>query len=375
MQCSWKEVFLMKKHTAAGVIAGSLIAIALSALQPMIYPFSVMLCITPIALAVLYAWGGVIPAAILSVGTVGSLAGFAVVGAETMGEMAVSPVLAGMGALFALVLPGIVSVWLMEKRLPFFKRMLISVGVQTAALLGCVAYVYLVMKADLADMMTGMFRSVIDQQPIEVQKMLLQSFHDVGMLTKESVEGLTTGFVTPSDVRKAFDQVFELSNYQLKQTLPATLIGSGVLTGIMTTYFPSLISVKRGVEPVIPHVPLYGWFMPSHLVGGVTICLVSGIALQLMGNQSAMAVMVVFSLLASYLCIIQGMAAITRRFREVGAGKGARIGLIGASLVFAPTFLQYAGIASALFGRKGVVSTWMRKKMEEIEKDREDDDE
>ena len=88
-----------------------------------------------------------------------------------------------------------------------------------------------------------------------------------------------------------------------------------------------------------------------------------------------MAVMVVFSLLASYLCIIQGMAAITRRFREVGAGKGARIGLIGASLVFAPTFLQYAGIASALFGRKGVVSTWMRKKMEEIEKDREDDDE
>lgn len=359
----------MKGHSVQSILLATLAAVVLAAIQPFVFMFSMMLCVAPVVLAVLYAWGGVLPAAVFSVGTVGSLAALGASGG------AVSPALAGLGALCALVAPGAAAVYLLEKRLPFFRRMLIAIGVQTAALLACAAVIYLGMKLDLVDMITGYLREMLMQQPEEVKLMFLEGCYRAGMLTEESIRELTTGIRLPSDIRDAIDQVMELSNYQLKQSLPGMLMGSGVLSGILMTYFPSLISVRRGAEPVVPHVPLYGWFMPTHLIGGVAVCLVSGVVLRLMGNQSAMAVMLVFSLLASYLCIIQGMAAITRRFREVGAGKGARIGLIGAALVFAPQFLEFAGIASALFGRKGAVSLWMRKRMEEMEKNREDDDE
>ena len=52
-----------------------------------------------------------------------------------------------------------------------------------------------------------------------------------------------------------------------------------------------------------------------------------------------------------------------------------RIGLTTAAVLFAGSFMEMAGMASALFGRKGAVSTWMKNKMKEIEENRKDDDE
>ena len=358
----------MKGYPLKSIVLASLIALLVAWLQPSLFMTSMMFCIAPVAIAALYAWGGWIPAGIVSIGTVGSLAYTASVGGS------VSHALAGLGAAVVLVLPGIVSICLMEKRLPFFRRMLISIGVQIAALLGCVSVIYLGMGIDLADGIAAFLRTGMEILPHEMQMSMLQMYANYGMLTEESIIELTSGIVLPSDIVKVFDQVFELVGYQLRQTLPAMLLGSGLLTGVVMTALSSRIAVRRGVQPVVPHVPVYGWFMPAHLVGGVTICLASGLVMQLMKIDEALAVTAVFSLTVSYLSMIQGVAAISRRFREAGASKFMRRMILITGVLFASWFVETYGMLSALFGRKGAISTWWIRKMKEMEENRKDDD-
>lgn len=362
------EVIDLPKPSVKGLLLATLVALLVVSIQPAFFMTSMLLCIAPIAIALLYAWAGWIPAGIASLGTVASLAWFAGVSG------AVTPVLAVLGAALVLVMPGIVSIILMERHMPFFRRMAIAVGAQLAALLSCVAFVYLGMGVDLVDALTGMMRSSIEYMPQEAIEYFLNMYYYSGMLTEESVKELTSGILLRSDVMNIFDQVFELTNYQLKQVMPAMLINSGLVSGVLMTALPGLIARKRGFAAETAYTPVHDWFLPSRAVGGLTVCMVTGFVLNLMKIEGAGGVLIVFSQIVSTLCIIQGIAAITRRFRLVGAGKAARIGLVIAALLFASQFLEMVGMLSALFGRKGAVSGWMRSRMKEMEENRKDDE-
>lgn len=362
------EVIFLPKPSVKSVLLASLIALLVVMIQPSFFMASMLVCIAPIAISLLYAWAGWIPAGIASAGTAASLTWFASISGV------VNPALAFVGAVLVLVMPGIVSIVMMEKRIGFFKRMIAAAAAQTAALLGCVAFVYLGMGIDLVDALTEMMRSTVEYMPQEMIEQFLNMYYYSGMLTQESVEELTGGVLLWADVMKVFDQVFELTNYQLKQIMPAMLINSGLVSGILMTAVPSLITRKRGFEPPVPHVPVHEWFLPARAVGGLTVCMVTGFVLNLMKVDGAAGVVIVFSQVVSTLCIVQGIAALTRRFRDAGSGKGVRIGLTVAALLFASQFLEMVGMASALFGRRGAVSTWMRNKMKEMEENRKDDD-
>ncbi len=359
----------MKKHSVKSIVLATLTALLLSAIQPSLFMTTMFICIAPIMISVLHAWGGVIPSAVLAAGTVGSLAWFAAQSG------AVSPMLAALGALIVLVVPGLASVYMAEKKLPFFRRLLSAVGIQTAALLGCAAYISAGLNIDLVEAIISFFRTTVELSPVSMRMEMLQYFSVYGMLTEESIEALTTGIVTNSDMTRVFDQVFDQMTYVFRQMMLGMLMFSGMMSGILMTSLSSRIPYSRGDEDAAPHVPLHEWHLPSHLVGGMAVCYLAGFVLQLMKVDEALAVTAVVNLLSGTLLIIQGMAAILRRFREVGAGKVARVCLIGGSLLFANTFLQIAGILSALFGRKGAISGWMRRRAEEMENDDRKDDE
>ena len=358
----------MNKHSVKSIVLATLAAVLLSALQPYLFMFSFIVCFAPIMIAVLYAWGGIIPAAVLSAGTVISLTNFAAV------SQMVSPGMMALAALIVLVVPGLVSVCMMKKRLPFFRRMQAAVGIQIAALLGCAAFISLGLKIDLVDAMIGFFRQTVELTPPDMRMYLLENFAMTGMLNQESIEALTTGIVTVSDMNRAFEQAFDQMGYFFRQIMMALMLFSGTLTGILMTSLSSRIPARRGDEDAPPHVPLHDWFLPSHAVSGIAVCYVSGFVLQWMNLDQAMAVTAVINAISMVLLIIQGMAAILRRFNEVHTGKVARVLLIGGALLFASTFLQLAGIMSALFGRKGAISGWMRRRAEEMENNRKDDE-
>lgn len=358
---------ILKKPTAKRLIGALAIALLISVTQPITAAFIVPVCVVPVLISILYAWAGWIPAAVASVGTVLSLTNLAV----QMGLSEYAGLIA-LGCVCVLVLPAVVSCVLLEKRQPFFRRMAVSVFVQTAMLLGCVAVIYLGFKVDLVDAVIDLFSSAVLWMPEDAILMLVQNFAMTGMLNAESMEMIESGFLTGEQMAQLFAQAFDTMRYLYKLTMPAMLMSSSLLTGVLMTTGPGLICARRGDEPQVDYLPMSGWFMPSRMVGGLAVCLITGYALQWMEVSGAEAAAMTISTLCGTALTLQGIAALSRGLKQSGRKRGARIAMILAGLALASTFVQIAGAMSALFGRKGAISGWMRKRMEE--KRKEDDE-
>ncbi|MBQ8954295.1 MAG: hypothetical protein IJ048_09275, partial [Clostridia bacterium] len=67
-----------------------------------------------------------------------------------------------------------------------------------------------------------------------------------------------------------------------------------------------------------------------------------------------------------------GAAALSRRFKETGLSAAFRAIMIALGLWFVTRLVALIGIYSVLFGRRGLISGYVKKKMDEHNK--EDDD-
>lgn len=357
----------MRKPSVKSLVWALLIALVISVTQPMTAAFIVPICAVPVLIAVLYAWAGWIPATVAAVGSLfmlGMQAG--AFGAQTGALLAA-------GGLVVLVVPALVSCILLERRTPFFRRMVISVLTQTAAILVCLCVVYLGFRIDLVDAMVDLLSATVSWMPEEALVMLLQNFAATGILNEEAIELLSGGFVSGEQLTEIFQQAFDTMRYLYKQTMPAMILNSGLLSGVLMTTIPGLICARRGDEPKVDYVPMSGWFLPSRAVSGIAVCMLTSFVLQLMKVSGAEAVTMVISTVSGTMLVMQGIAALSRGLRQNGMRRGGRIAMIVAGLAFAYTFVEIVGGMSALFGRKGAVSCWMRKRMEE--KRKEDDEE
>lgn len=356
----------MKHPSVKRVILFSLLALVLGAVQPALVALSMAVCVAPVLICLLFAWAGWIPAAIMSLTSVLSIAFAAPI------SYGVNGAAAGLAAAVVFVLPAAVGIWALDRRKPFFRRTAVQISIQTAALLAFMAVIYLGFRLDLVDLITAWILETVAYMPTELMSAMFSQFAMSGMLTQESIEAITSGIVTHADVMEAFEQALDTMNYQMKLTLPAMLLNSGLLTGLLSVWLPSAVCARRGDEPQVEHRPIHTWSLPSKAVAGVLLCSATGIALQLLEASGAEGATIVFNTLGSTLFMLQGVAALSRRFRARGMRPVPRRLLIAAIFILASNLLSIIGAASALFGRKGAVTEWIRKRAEER---KEDDDE
>lgn len=355
----------MRKPSAKSLIGALLIALLISISQPVTAALVLPFCLVPVLISVLYAWAGWIPAAAASGGTVAML----LFQGSAFGSSS-GLALAAAGAVI-LVLPACVACVTLKKNLPFFRRMMISVLTQTAALLACLCVVYLGYKIDLVDALVDLLGTTIRWMPDEALMMLLQNLSMSGMLNQEAIDLLSGGFVTGEQLTVIFSQAFDTMRYMYKQTMPAMVLNSGLLTGVLMTTVPGLICRKRGDN--IEYRPMCEWFLPSRAITGLTVCMITSYVLQWQKVSGAEAVTMVIGTVGGTMLVMQGVGSLSRSLRRNGMRRGGRIAMITAGLVFAYTFVEIVGAMSALFGSRGTFSGWMRKKMEEQRK--EDDEE
>ncbi len=355
----------LEQYPIGRVILASILGLVLAYFAPSMVITSILFCITPVILCALYAWAGWVPAAIGAAGTLCTMSYAAPI-------FGVNSVLMLVGTLLILLAPAAAVIYATEKRMKFFTRLTIAIAAQTAVLLIAMAVIYAGMKIDLVDQMIAATRESMDYLPAGSVSVVLQQFAMSGILTEESIAELSGGILTTGDISRVLDQAFEAISYTLKQLLPALILSSGLLSGIAMTSLSSRICKNCDRKPPVDHVLIDHWRVPPSTVGMLIVGSISGMIMQYSGVVGSEAVTMVFTLLAMELLIIQGIAAISRRFREVHASTLSRLGLITASLVFMPSFLEIMGILSLLFGSRGVITMWMKKRMEQ--KESEDDE-
>ncbi len=355
-----------KRYPPLRVILACVLGLFAGWMQPEMFMMSFMFCLMPVILSVLYAWAGWIPAAVASAAALTSMVQFAP-------AFSVSPALMAAGTLLVSVFPAAVVIYTMEKQMKFFHRLAFGAAAQMGALLVCMLVIYLGLKVDLADALTGGIRETLNMLPAGSVTLFLEQLNMYGMLTEESIAELEGGIVTAADVSMVLDQAMDTMNYYFKQVITALVLSSGLLSGLAAVSLSSRIRRDCRTQPLVDHVMLDYWRVPPRFAGMALLGVVTGYVMQMMSMNGSESVTVIFVILLSEMLTIQGAAAISRRFRDVGAGVIARIGLIAASLVLMPSFLEMVGVFSLLMGSEGVITKWMKKRIEQRES--EDDEE
>ena len=383
----------MAKYDKKTILYASLAALGLTLCYSILISASMMVWLIPVAIAALYAWGGPIPAAVLSVGTVFMTVNLGNTLPDLAGIQAVPVPVSALGALLVLVLPAVAVIFVTGKKLPFAQRMAAGIGAQSAALLLGAGIISL-SGIDVVNALLGVMRGMVDKiLPPDMAVSVLQMFGTVGLLTKETIADVNTlieqfsridpvqlytmGYTLSAEQMQmlsgALDQAFEHFNYYLHQIMPAMLLHGGLLTGVVMTTFSGWIIKRRDAESDLEHVSVETWQVPRQALGMLLTGLIAGLVMQYMETDSALAVTTVFSMLLTDLLMIQGLAALLRLFAKAGASRGFKIGVLIGVMLLAASVLETVGAMSALLGSEGVISKWMRKRMEEYRK--EDDDE
>jgi hypothetical protein len=277
------------------------------------------------------------------------------------------------GALLLMIVPAAAMIYASEKRMKYFHRLAVGIGAHIAVLLIGVTAVYAGLKIDLVETLTASMREGMNLLPGGSVTVVLEQFKMYGLLTEESLAELNGGFVTAGDISKVLDQGFDSLTYLPKQGMLAALLSSGMLSGLLATAITSRIRLNCGCQTAAEHVMIERWRMPPSVVGMMAAGAAAGFVMNYSGVDGSESVAMVCMLLTTELLIVQGITALLRRFREVQAGKVIRNLLIAGSILTAPGFLEIVGLLSLLIGSEGVITKWMKKRIEERES--EDDEE
>lgn len=353
------EEVVLNRRSVGMMVAATVLALVFGALQPFTIGLSLLVMVTPVVLCTLYFWAGAFPAIVCAVASLASLeftygAGFMWGGFVTM------------------VLPAAVGIYLLRERKGYFASMKIVAGVELATLLGVALYLYVSRGESLVDLFIGQFQQWLEAMNPALTDMLLARFSAMGLLEESIYETVEAGASLTAEVRSAAleDLLFKM-DYSFKLTLPGLLLTSGLLTGVLAVALPTRICVRRGEEPAVSHVPLSGWFLPARVTAGLLCALATCFVLNLTGVSGADTVYTAVSSVIYTLFSLQGLAAFDRMFRERGWRRSRRAIMLALLWLFVGSLARMAGVASALFGRHGALTEWMKKHRDEHD-DKED---
>lgn len=344
----------MRKNSWATVLSASIIALLTGAAQMFYVGFFPVCVVGTVLTPLLFVWGGYVPAALYlaaSLGSVGWLYG---------------PWAAGVLALVVGVPSAVVTV-LFARRATFARRMKGAIGVQLGAMLALIVVLYMALQRDLISVLMDAAHTWVAGIPALLQQALVQQFALTGMVTGETAEMALAGTLSAAQALDVLDEIFETLGNALRLQLPGLLLSSGVLTGVLAVGLSDVVCAHRGDD--IGYIAFSDWHMPSQATAGALICLAASAVLVLFQVDGAESVYNALVIAGGTACAIIGAAALDRRLRANGRGRVFRIVLIGMGLLFAQGLLMLMGIYSALLGRQGLISGFIRRKAEEHDRE------
>lgn len=358
----------MAKYSVGRVVAGSVLAVLCVLTLPYTLIFSSVFLVTPVALALLWAWAGPVAGALLAAGTLvftymGMPIALYYAGMPIVATLFERGNLAAMGAVgAALLASGLAMVYILHRRPPFFRGIALSVGVQLALVIAVLGAARYAAGRDVVDaLIDGLYATVDELPPLSVNQFLLQ-------LGRLGQFGTSTGidfnrvFLTEEERQMLVNTLFQSLSSRLKRELPVLLINSCLMTGLVGYSLSARVRVRRGDEPAVPFAHLHNWRLTPGMVVGLPACMLVSYAAFSFGMAGADSVYLVVSSLTETAFIIQGLGAAARVLRRTGMSPGKRLAMYVLLAVVAQFILLYAGIYSALLGSRGLIALYMKKR-------------
>ena len=351
---------MSQRPSASVMLAASLTALIAGLLQPVTLPFFMVSVVGTILCPLMYAWAGPIPMFVYIAASLGSVT--AIFGVEIT-------------AVFvpAALIPAAAVTALIKKRAPFFARIRAGIISQLLCFLAVIVGLYLCFGQDVVGALMNRAREWLDTLDPLLARYLLQQFAFSGVgvyMTEETAMQILNGALSDAQTKEILAQVLETLEKSLRLGLPAMLLSSGILTGVLAAALPSHVLARRGDDS--EYVPLRQWFLPPQVTIGMLVCLATAAVLYVSKIEGAESVLTAVINAGTAVYGIQGVAAIDRRFIMTGRTTAFRIILILLMLLAASRIVALIGILSALIGSHGIISGYIKRK--NGSNDREDDD-
>lgn len=340
------------------IVFSSIVALIVGALHPFLMIYQVMLpmtipCISTMVAVALYASAGLIPVVLLAVA------------ALAVSVLGLGPALT-VASLPLFAVPAVVVIAGVRKLQPFFRQLRTGM---VACVAGVVASVLLAAMFYGTDMMAAMMaklESIFEVMMPEIWKFYGPTLAASGV--EVSYEEFASTFYT---VLKVMQQYYVLY-------LPANLLTGAALTGMIAPLWGNWISARRGNVTAESFKGLHEWFLPSNMTFGILMTLAAGFALSLTSVRGAQTTWHAVSQLAELAFGVQALAANDRRMKENGSTRGRRTFMAVILALFAWIFrlpllgvtlsaiLAVPGCASALFGRRGALRSWVNRNRDDM---------
>lgn len=279
--------------------------------------------------------------------------------------------LASVGVLVGMVLPAAVQYWTYVRRMPFERA--VRMNICAYFLLGMATLLLVrVVAGDIAALEVAYVRSMWDRNisydlfstdivsNLMSREMLLSLLAAKGYVTNELAAALAEG-PTAELYQRCIDYAMYMHRYVVSYSQTGLLVVHALLAGIIMTAWPRSVASRSMNMRSVSYIPLRDWFMSGHTaLGACAIYAVASLLLSVMpewwyGVDYALKQCVIV------LMSIQGVAAMERYMRKGGAPRGMRgAALLVITLMFRD-MVTWIGVASALLGSHGAISTWIQK--------------
>ncbi len=319
-------------------------------MQPAVLIALGFVMLSPLIIALLYAWSGPVPAFLAGAVTLSF--------SYLMGE---NPVQMMLVCALGLVLPGLGYVLLLRARCPFFQGMQMTIALQLGALLLALGAARVMLNEDLVGAFLGYARHAVSQLPVGLVNQYLLLFGRLGMVSAPGVD-FSMPFLMPLVQTQLIESLFANLETGVRVMMPAMLLSYGVMLGMTGYALPAWVCARRGEEPPVPIVHLSDWRLPKTMIIALPACtLLLWILLQagMLGADAAYQALLGLTGLAF---AVQGAAALSRRMRLSGAARGRRLLMIAFGWIFARWLFTTIGVWSALMGSKGLITEYLRKR-------------
>ncbi len=335
---------LLGRHPALGI--------ALGVLSGMLLPFTLglapVLMLSTVIVALLGVWSGLVAALAASVVHL-------VVAFEMGGAMLFLLVLE------AMLLPAWGVIVLISRRPLFFEGVKWSAIMSLGALFMLVVCAWLVVRGDLIDYFMKQMGAMVDALGQEIIGMALGAWGQAGLFGTSTGIDFSRALTSAEQAQLTSDIARMLTGY-LQLNFAGLLLTGGVTTGAVSYWLSARVLSRRGDEPTVDYRHVYEWRLSKSLIIGPSACaLVCYIAYSL-GLSGADAAFQAFMSLSLVLFAVQGLGAIDRRIHASGAPGGYRAFTLCFLVVVGAYLLRIVGVLSALFGKNGLITEYIKRR-------------
>lgn len=327
-----------KKRGVGRMLVGMGLGIVLAILSPVLMmtealSLTVVLMLPSIALVALNRWAG--KAATLS---------------SAMMQMCFSAMLLDGAcmwmAFFLTLMPAALVIHYENK--PFAVQMKASIAAFGTGVVLAVLAAYFVYGKNLIEQVLNRLPQMLRSLPADSMETVMKTYSD-----------LFGRVMSTDDFYHAFDQMIYALTPVYRLNLPGLIFSGALISAVLCVGLNGLMRRKQGIATEETVRPLREWALPASVTGGILLMLAVSFVLDAVNfPQGETVFYTVYDIAVAVFCI-HALASMARRLHVSPLKHGIKVGIIAVIAVLclmgASMYVSIYGIASAVFGTKGLL--------------------